>query len=108
MAFRPAASHGCCRRLRHLSLNPLNANIGAKRNKDTPVEKVSFRSMLPTRAEAWASAGPTARGSVLGSLLGILPGTGPIIASFMSYALEKRISRGHCHVNSVAVGTIAG
>ncbi len=92
---------------RHLSLNPLNANIGAKRNKDTPVEKVSFRSMLPTRAEAWASAGPTARGSVLGSLLGILPGTGPIIASFMSYALEKRISRAPERFGTGAVEGIA-
>jgi putative tricarboxylic transport membrane protein len=36
---------------------------------------------------------PIARGSVLGFLVGIVPGSAHIIASFLSYAVEKRASR---------------
>ena len=49
--------------------------------------------LWPTREEfrqAWPAA---SRGTVLGILLGILPGSGATLASFASYALEKKISR---------------
>ncbi|MGH3368053.1 MAG: tripartite tricarboxylate transporter permease [Nocardioidaceae bacterium] len=46
--------------------------------------------------EEWRrSTGPYARGSVLGFLIGVLPGVGPSLAAFMSYVMEKRISRKH-------------
>ena len=48
---------------------------------------VSMKSMLPTRDEMRRSWGPMARGSGLGSFFGILPGVGPTVAAFMSYAL---------------------
>ncbi|MCW1932315.1 tripartite tricarboxylate transporter permease [Pararhodobacter zhoushanensis] len=53
---------------------------------------ITFRSMIPSREDwrrFWPSAG---RGSVIGAIVGILPGTGPTIATFMSYAAEKRIA----------------
>lgn len=49
--------------------------------------------MLPNRKDWRDSAWPIARGSALGFLLGIVPGPGPVIASFVSYAVEKRVSR---------------
>jgi putative tricarboxylic transport membrane protein len=49
--------------------------------------------LLPTRADWRASAAPIARGSVLGFFLGILPGVGAIIPTFISYALERRVAR---------------
>ncbi|MEY4641021.1 MAG: hypothetical protein RLZZ227_1015, partial [Pseudomonadota bacterium] len=55
--------------------------------------RITLRSMLPTKQdmkEFWPSC---ARGSLVGSFLGTLPGTGPTIAAFVSYALEKKISR---------------
>lgn len=55
--------------------------------------RIRLREMLPTRAEMTEFRGACARGSVLGSLLGMLPGTGPTIAAFLSYALEKKLSR---------------
>jgi putative tricarboxylic transport membrane protein len=55
--------------------------------------RIRLREMLPTRAEMKEFRGACARGSVLGSLLGMLPGTGPTIAAFLSYALEKKLSR---------------
>src|SRR5699024_12090476 len=60
------------------------------------------------RADDWQrSAGPWARGSVLGFIIGILPGVGPSLASFMSYIMEKRISKrkeefGHGAIEGVA------
>jgi putative tricarboxylic transport membrane protein len=56
-------------------------------------EKISMRSMMPTRAEWRASVMPMLRGSGVGSFFGALPGTGASIASFMSYAVEKKVSR---------------
>ena len=52
-----------------------------------------IKNLLPDRHDWQASARPIARGSLLGFLLGILPGPGPVIASFVSYAMEKRLSR---------------
>lgn len=52
---------------------------------------LSFRAMLPTRAEMRASWLPMIRGSAIGSFFGALPGTGGLIAAYMSYATEKRI-----------------
>src|SRR5712672_182869 len=49
--------------------------------------------LLPNKADWKASAGPVARGTILGFFLGILPGGGAVVASFASYALEKRLSR---------------
>lgn len=55
--------------------------------------RITLRSMLPTKEDMQEFRGSCARGSVLGSFLGMLPGTGPTIAAFISYALEKKISR---------------
>jgi len=51
-----------------------------------------FSDLLPNRDEARRSALPIARGSLLGFFLGLLPGGGAVIASFASYAMEKRLS----------------
>ncbi len=56
-------------------------------------EKIPMRSMMPTRQEWRDAAMPMLRGSGVGSFFGALPGTGAAIASFMSYAVEKKISR---------------
>jgi TctA family transporter len=56
-------------------------------------EGVSTRNILPTRAEWSRSLSPALRGSAIGSFFGTLPGTGQTVASFVGYALEKRISR---------------
>src|SRR6201747_1093276 len=48
---------------------------------------------------------PIARGSVLGFVVGIVPGSAHIISSFMSYALEKRISK---HPEEFGHGAVAG
>ena len=64
------------------------ARIGSQSVYDTKI-----KGLLPNSKDWKDSAWPIGRGSLLGFFLGILPGPGPVIASFMSYALEKRLSR---------------
>ena len=56
-------------------------------------EKISFRSMLPTREDTRRSIMPMLRGTGIGSFFGALPGTGSSIAAFMSYAVEKKVAK---------------
>lgn len=56
-------------------------------------EKVTFLSMLPTKKELKSILMPALRGSGIGGLLGAIPGTGPTIASFMSYAIERSVAK---------------
>jgi putative tricarboxylic transport membrane protein len=77
----------------------------------TVTEKVvppRLRELLPTRTEWRQSAMPIVRGSVLGFLIGIVPGSAHIIASFLSYAVEKRVSRTPEEFGKGAVAGVAG
>lgn len=56
-------------------------------------EKITMRNMMPTRQDVKDSIVPMLRGTAIGSFFGALPGTGASIASFMSYAVEKKVSR---------------
>jgi putative tricarboxylic transport membrane protein len=48
---------------------------------------------FPSREDFARSAGAIGRGTLIGSLLGVLPGGGAVISSFAAYTLEKRVSR---------------
>lgn len=56
-------------------------------------QKITFRSMVPTAEDAKRSVMPMLRGSGIGGFFGALPGTGASIASFMSYAVEKKVAK---------------
>lgn len=59
--------------------------------------------------EDWRrSAGPWARGSVLGFIIGVLPGVGPSLAAFMSYIMEKRVSKNRDQFGKGAIEGVAG
>jgi len=65
----------------------------ARPASEQPRYRLSWASMIPTR-EDWRRAIPAMlRGSGVGAGFGTLPGTGSSIASFVAYAVEKRISR---------------
>jgi putative tricarboxylic transport membrane protein len=61
--------------------------------------------LLPTLADWALSWRPQLRGSALGFVLGVVPGGGPITASFMAYAAEKRLSK---HPEAFGTGRIEG
>src|ERR1700704_994202 len=69
------------------------------------VKAPRFAELLPTRKEWRGAAMPIARGTVLGFVVGIVPGSAHIISSFMSYALEKRLSK---HPEEFGHGAVAG
>jgi putative tricarboxylic transport membrane protein len=68
------------------------------RNLEMPSEsrdvlKGKITGLMPTRQDLIDSSGAIARGTILGSILGILPGGGAVIASFAAYTFEKKISK---------------
>ena len=62
-------------------------------NSDIDKETLKLKAIKPTRDDVRRSWFPMIRGSAMGSFFGTLPGTGPSIAAFLSYAIEKRVSR---------------
>ncbi len=66
------------------------------------------RGLLPTRQDWKDSGGPIARGTVIGFLLGILPGGGATVASIASYVAEKRFARNRARLGQGAIEGVAG
>jgi putative tricarboxylic transport membrane protein len=79
----------------------------AEEDEPTVFMETSFkiRNLMPTKQDWKDSAGPIGRGSMLGFFLGLLPGGGAVLASFLSYALEKRLSK---HPEKFGTGAIEG
>src|ERR1700719_2861709 len=80
------------------------------RNLELPAEsrdilKTKISGLMPTRQDLIDSSGAIARGTVLGSLVCILPGRGAVIASFAAYTFEKKLSK---HPERFARGAIQG
>jgi putative tricarboxylic transport membrane protein len=67
-----------------------------------------IRGLWPTVDDWRASWAPILRGSGLGFLLGLVPGGGPVTASFMSYALERRLSPHPQRFGKGAIEGVAG
>jgi putative tricarboxylic transport membrane protein len=81
-------------------------NIEKKLSREVIASRIG--SLLPTRADWRASAAPIGRGTVLGFMLGILPGGGAVIAAFASYALERRFARDPDRFGKGAIEGVAG
>jgi putative tricarboxylic transport membrane protein len=65
-------------------------NLEDHRTRALLVQPIS--ELMPNREERRRIIAPILRGTALGSLLGILPGGGALLASFAAYALEKKLS----------------
>ena len=70
-----------------------------------PVQRPKLRELMPSRAELRDSIAPIARGSLLGFLIGIIPGSAHVISSFVSYGIERRLSK---HPERFGKGAIEG
>ena len=82
--------------------------LSAAKAREVSVRQPKLRELVPTGAELKASVGPIARGSVLGFLIGIIPGSAHIISSFVSYGIERRLSKTPERFGSGAVEGVAG
>jgi TctA family transporter len=78
-------------------------NLEDEKTRTVLIKSVS--NLWLTREDFRRIAGPVLRGTALGSVLGILPGGGHILASFASYSIEKRTSR---HPETFGKGAIEG
>lgn len=77
------------------------------RGMATPI-RARFRDLLLTREDLRRSAPATARGTLVGFVLGCLPGAGTTLASFMAYGVEKRFSRNRAQLGTGAIeGVVA-
>ncbi|MEC1158843.1 tripartite tricarboxylate transporter permease [Cytobacillus horneckiae] len=85
------------------ALGEVFKTILEKEEEEEDIAKIN--NLLPSKSELKESAGPIARGSILGFFIGILPGAGATLASFFSYLTEKRISK---TPEKFGTGTIAG
>jgi putative tricarboxylic transport membrane protein len=81
-------------------------------NLSEPPERRVFASkissLLPTREDLKRSFGPILRGSGIGAFFGVLPGTGPAIASFSSYMVEKKLAKDPSRFGRGAIEGVAG
>jgi putative tricarboxylic transport membrane protein len=82
--------------------------LSAAKAREVAVRQPKLAELVPTRAELGAAAGPIARGSVLGFLIGIIPGSAHIISSFVAYGVERRLSRTPERFGKGAVAGVAG
>jgi len=55
--------------------------------------RIRLRDMRPSKDDLKRSILPMLRGTIVGSLCALIPGTGPTIASFVAYATEKKVSK---------------
>jgi putative tricarboxylic transport membrane protein len=67
--------------------------------------KPNIRTLLPNLQDWKDSFGPLWRGTLIGFIIGALPGTGPTIASFLAYSAEKNLSK---HPEKFGTGIIEG
>jgi putative tricarboxylic transport membrane protein len=68
-------------------------NIVTKSKTGKSLSYGKWTNLLPTREDLRVSFWPTIRASLIGFTTGVLPGAGATIASFISYATEKRVSK---------------
>lgn len=81
------------------------SNAGLRNLPKVREGKIRLRDMLPTRQEWKRSGMPMARGAGIGGFFGALPGTGGLVATFVSYAVERKVSQ---HPEEFGEGAIEG
>jgi len=82
------------------------SNLGETEERVVFTNKVTH--LWPTFDDMKRSIGPILRGTALGSFMGVLPGTGPAIASFSSYMVEKKLSKDPSRFGKGAIEGVAG
>jgi TctA family transporter len=81
------------------------------KNLDNRAERPPFRGkirLIPTWPEFKRIIPSALRGSVAGSILGLMPGGGPVIAQFAAYGLDKKFSKYRHEIGQGAIEGVAG
>ena len=88
------------------AVSEIISNLGDKEERAVFTKKV--KNIWPTWADIKQSAGAIMRGTAIGAFFGVLPGTGPAIASFSSYMVEKKIAKDPSRFGNGAIEGVAG
>ncbi len=81
-------------------------NLDAVENRD--VVRGTIGRLLPSKADMKQSAAPIARGTLIGSILGLLPGNGAVLGPFATYSLEKKLAKDPSRFGKGAIEGVAG
>ena len=87
-------------------LGEIVRNLENEKTRSVMVTKI--HGLWPTKADFKRMWAPILRGTALGSVLGILPGSGSILGSFASYSLEKRVAKDPSRFGKGAIEGVAG
>src|SRR4051794_3384252 len=88
------------------AMSEIIANLGDKEERQVFTKKV--KHLWPTWDDIKTSSGAILRGTALGAFFGVLPGTGPSIASFSSYMVEKKLAKDPSRFGKGAIEGVAG
>jgi TctA family transporter len=86
-------------------LGEIIRNLEHEATRSVTIKAVS--GLLPTKEDLKRIAAPILRGTGLGSLLGILPGGGAMLASFAAYSFEKKVSKNSAQFGKGAIEGVA-
>ncbi len=84
-------------------LSELLMSVTEKKVEKPKVPKL--RELIPSAQEAREAIMPTLRGSGIGFIFGVIPGVSHIVSTFVSYAVEKQLSK---HPEEFGKGAVAG
>ena len=80
-------------------------NLENEDDRSLIVSKIT--NLMPSREDWKRIIGPILRGTAIGSILGILPGSGSILGSFAAYAIEKKVSKNSAEFGKGAIEGVA-
>ncbi len=86
-------------------LGEIIRNLENEAGRSVMLTKIT--GLWPTREELKRMVAPILRGTVIGSALGILPGSGSILGSFAAYSIEKKISKHRAEFGKGAIEGVA-
>lgn len=86
-------------------LGEIIRNLETESERSVVIAKIT--SLMPTREDWRRMIAPILRGTLVGSALGILPGSGSILGSFAAYSIEKKVSKNAAQFGKGAIEGVA-
>ena len=80
-------------------------NLEHEDDRSLIVSKIT--SLMPSKEDWKRMVAPILRGTAIGSILGILPGSGSILGSFAAYSIEKKVSKNSAEFGKGAIEGVA-
>jgi putative tricarboxylic transport membrane protein len=80
-------------------------NLEQEESRSVMVKKIT--NLMPTKQDWKRMISPILRGTVIGSAVGILPGSGSILGAFAAYSIEKKVSKNSAEFGKGAIEGVA-